>query len=83
VFDVENIIRWKYSSEMPSPASKTHWKTVNESMMFEQKEAKKMVSNAKIVKWSDGTFQMAIGDEFFNIGRDQALNSFVFDFQNE
>lgn len=36
-------------------------------MSLQEPDNYKVESNAKIVKWSDGTYQLAIGKEFFDI----------------
>lgn len=42
-----------------------------------------MESNAKIVKWSDGSYQMVIGKEFLDISKDRVTNSFLFEHASE
>jgi hypothetical protein len=38
----------------------------------------KIESNAKIVEWSDGTYSLAIGDEFFAISKEQLDKTYLF-----
>jgi RNA polymerase-associated protein LEO1 len=56
-----NYIRWRYS--------KNKQNEVKEKLIkgFNFKDDRKVESNAKIVEWSDGSLQLIIGEEYFDI----------------
>jgi len=47
------------------------------------KDAPKIESNAKIVRWNDGSYQLAIGKQFFDIQLTTAINSYIFNFPDQ
>ena len=64
--EVKNIplnsyIRWKYNGE------DTHSKEKDLDNLIGLINNKKIQSNAKIVEWSDGTYQLIIGDDYYDI----------------
>ena len=60
---IENIIRWRYGQE----GFEVTDEVIDGKMEIKSGEKQRVESNAKIVQWSDGTYSLAIGDEFFEI----------------
>ena len=38
----------------------------------------KMESNAKLIEWTDGTYHLVIGDQYFNVELSQTNHSYVY-----
>ncbi|CAK9298982.1 unnamed protein product [Gordionus sp. m RMFG-2023] len=60
---VENTVRWRYANQNEND--------VNDFRTNSDKE-----SNAKIIKWSDGSMSLQLGSEFFDIYKTQITNDF-------
>jgi ribosomal protein S19 len=63
-----NYIRWRYSEENEIEDDEENSEnTLLKRFNLEKKSKKNLESNAKIVEWSDGTWQLIIGDEHIDI----------------
>lgn len=69
---LENYIRWKYSDSHIQ--KDTTEKLLLEHFNIKPLIDKEIVSNARIVEWSDGSFQMAIGSHYYDIILSDANN---------
>jgi hypothetical protein len=58
----QSYIRWKYSN-----GSDEHSKEKELDSQLGLSNDYKILSNSKIVEWSDGSYQLVIGDEYFDI----------------
>lgn len=68
---VTNIIRWK-ETQSDDVKANTESKRLSELLDVRCKDKAtgkpvKTQTNTKVVEWSDGTFSLAIGDQFFDI----------------
>ncbi len=69
---VEDIMRWR---EVKEEGVVVDNKNVDQSFGLKPKISPYNIeSNAKIVKWSDGSYSLAIGDEFFEISVEALTN---------
>jgi hypothetical protein len=69
-----NYFRWKYSEndeEEEIDEENSYLKKLN----IVKKSKKKVESNVKIVEWSDGTWQLVVGDEFVDITQSDIKNT--------
>ena len=63
-----NYVRWRYSEENEAENYEQNLEnTYLKKLNLEKKSHKKIESNTKIVEWSDGTWQLVIGDEHIDI----------------
>ena len=78
----KNFMRWRYSEE----EDKVKAENCNDKIIGIKNMSKKyMESNSRIIEWSDGTFQLVIGDSYFDIMITDSLstNLGVLDVEND
>lgn len=68
-----NYLRWRYSKK----ETETEEDDNNFVKKLELKKMtnKKVETNAKIIEWDDGTFQLVVGDEFIDINPSEVKNT--------
>ena len=75
------MIRWRKSQEKDAALNKKTAKELENVNDIEQESLKQngaIESNARIVEWDDGTFSFSIGDEMFDIRKEDLHNSSLF-----
>eukprot|EP00347_Sterkiella_histriomuscorum_P000899 403374095 len=74
---VEDIIRWRYVEDEDNQSQFGKDITIpqlDKKLEIDQSDHRRIESNAKFVQWSDGTYSLAIGDEFFEINMENLTN---------
>ncbi len=77
VFPYDKFIRWKYSTDNNKHnlnEDETE-KELLELFNLENQQDKEIQSNARIIEWSDGSHQLLIGNEFFDINVNKVSNT--------
>ena len=69
----KNYIRWRYSKDDITSTADSPDEA--ETLGIKNRSKKSIETNAKIVEWSDGTFQLAVGDTYFDILISDATNT--------
>jgi hypothetical protein len=69
---LQSFVRWKYSEDKPNDSKE---KELDNQLGI--KTNKQIISNAKIIEWSDGSSQLLIGNEYYDI-RLSELNNIHF-----
>lgn len=76
-FAFDNFIRWKYAEstkvfnkEKDEVAAK-----LNNLYNISTSNSKTIISNSKIIEWSDGSFQLLIGSNYFDIIVNESANT--------
>lgn len=76
IINHKNYIRWRYSKEDLKNETKFEYdKDLNDLLGIKDKSNKPIESNTRIIEWSDGTFQMTVGDTYFDIMISETPNS--------
>jgi hypothetical protein len=75
VFSYENFVRWKYQQNEKNEVEDKCESELLRLFNIEDKENKGIKSNSRIVEWSDGSFQLLIGNEFFDITVNNTSNT--------
>lgn len=71
---VDDFIRYRYSAEGTLDAESN-----NAVDGFAQTKGKELIeSNSKVVQWSDGSYSLAIGDEYFDLNIEKLTTRQVF-----
>src|SRR5689334_15534620 len=60
---LQSYIRWKYTDNTNTVEIKE--KELNKLLGIKSK--RQIISNAKLVEWSDGTIQLVIGDQYYDV----------------
>lgn len=72
---IEDIIRWRIAPNQHRPENQDFSLThLDKKLEIDQASHAKVESNTKIVQWSDGSYSLAIGDEFFEINMENLTN---------
>jgi hypothetical protein len=75
VFSYENFFRWKYQQNEKNEVEDKCELELLKLFNIEDKENKGIKSNSRIVEWSDGSYQLLIGNEFFDITVNNTSNT--------
>lgn len=76
IFPYDKFIRWKYSNENKQLSNEDDTeKELLHLFNLENLQDKPIQSNARIIEWSDGSHQLLIGSEFFDINVNKVSNT--------
>jgi hypothetical protein len=78
-----NYLRWRYVLAEDEVEEVEEESFYQKKLELKKKNNKKIESNAKIVEWSDGTWQLIIGDEMIDITQSDIKNTRVGVFNKE
>ena len=74
-FNLLNVVRWRYAEDSP----KTNEPLQAEGAGYVQTEQQcRKESNTKVVKWSDGTYSLVVGDEYFDMNFSKCNNEQIY-----
>lgn len=72
---IEDIIRWRVAPNSNlNTTQDINLHHLDKKLEIDQSNHSKVESNTKIVQWSDGSYSLAIGDEFFEINMENLTN---------
>lgn len=76
-FPFDNFIRWKYadSSKVGNKDKDEVVTKLNNLFNISSSQSKTIISNTKIIEWSDGSFQLLIGSNYFDIIVNESANA--------
>lgn len=74
--DAGNVIRWRYS-DITNPVQDDNIPSLELGIHHDDKD-KEIESNTRIIEWSDGSYQLAVGKQLFDIRfeKDESLKIF-------
>jgi len=73
----ENVIRWRYSkTEDEEPDD--YDKELEQNLDIKCRKRRKIETNTKVVEWSDGSVQMIVGDEVFDLTTNEMAHTYLF-----
>lgn len=77
IFPYDKFIRWRYSNEEGKVTQEKDETEENllRILNIENQDRRHIESNARIVEWSDGSFQLIIGNEYFDININKSANT--------
>ncbi len=73
-----NVIRWQYSSEAKAEPADPAIPSLELGIQNSADGGKAIESNARIIEWSDGTYQLAVGKQLFDIRMEDEHHMKVF-----
>jgi hypothetical protein len=71
---LQNYIRWKYTDNPET--SNNESKELELNKLLGLKTKRQVISNAKLVEWSDGTSQLVIGDQYYDVKLSDLKNNY-------
>ena len=79
-FNLLNIIRWRYTDKAEEPFVETDSvKNMRDSIGYKERYPDKQIeSNSKVVEWSDGTYSLVVGDEYFDMNFNPSTDTHVY-----